>query len=322
MELDPAETKRVTLTEAEAEQRLDVALASLLGCSRRMAQALLDEGEVRTLAGRRLRKGDRASAGTVLCVTLAHEGPALAADPEAASRLHVLHAEAALVIVDKPAGMPTHPLRPGELGTAANGMVALYPELAQVGPSREAGVVHRLDGTTSGLLCFARTQPAYDALRQAFSSGGVHKLYRAIVVGSPPQRFSCTLSIGHTSRSASRARAYEPGQEARAHGALPAETHFEVEERHGDLALVRAEARTGRMHQVRVHAAYAGFPLAGDALYQDEAARVRDHSGATRPCLHAAELELPYPTRRRFVAPLAADLLELLAGAPTPREPG
>src|SRR5262249_8943912 len=190
----------------------------------------------------------------------------------------------------------THPLAPGERGTAANALVARFPELAGVGPPREGGAVHRLDAGTSGLLCFARTPAAYDALRAAFRAGAVEKEYLALCLGDPPQDGGCAPPSGRGGAGARRARVFVDPRAARAHAAPPAETRFAVATRYrSGLALLRVQARTGRMHQVRVHLAHLGFPLAGDRLYQGPDDTARDPTGLARPFLHAARLVLPHP---------------------------
>lgn len=288
-----------------APLRADQFVAHVLGISRRAAQGLCDAGRVRWAAGRRVAKGDRLSVGETLEVAV-DDAPWVAADPTV--RVRVVYADDALVVVEKPAGVPTHPLKPGELGTAANGAAALYPELRGVGPEREAGVVHRLDAGTSGLLVFARTAAAYADLRAAFSGGRVEKTYLALVVGAPPDEGVVRLPIGHAGRSAPRAEVGE------GRGMQHAETEYRVVRRFAPptgrgsahledgkpiteaaFALLEARARTGRLHQVRAHLAAIGFPLAGDADYQDEAARARDTTGLSRPFLHAARLSFAHP---------------------------
>jgi 23S rRNA pseudouridine1911/1915/1917 synthase len=298
-----------------AGRRADVYLAEVLGISRRGAQALVEAGAVR-IGNRRVRKGQVLALGDAVKVAPV-PGEGVVAEPDLA--LPVLFADDLLVVVDKPAGMPTHPLRPGERGTAANALLARYPELAGVGSAREAGAVHRLDAGTSGLLCFARTSAAYEALRSAFREGRVEKEYLALCLGDPPESGGCDLPIGHPTPRAPRARVYADPRKARAHDALPARTQFRVSARYRGCALLSVTARTGRMHQVRVHLAHLGYPLCGDALYQGEAERARDPTGLEHPFLHASGLILPHPRdgrRMRFESPLPRDLRAVLAALP------
>ena len=142
------------LPAAAAGRRLDVVVGEVLGLSRARVKSLFEAGAVR-VDGRRPSKGDRATGGARVEVELAEEAAALV--PEPALALPLLYQDAWLVAVDKPAGLPSHPLKPGETGTIANALVARFPEVAGVGEdAREGGLVHRLDIETSGVLLAAR----------------------------------------------------------------------------------------------------------------------------------------------------------------------
>ncbi|MEZ4366126.1 MAG: RNA pseudouridine synthase [Kofleriaceae bacterium] len=185
-----------------------------------------------------------------------------------------------LIAVCKPAGMPSHPLRAGERGTAAGGIVAWYPECAGVGVDpREAGLVHRLDGDTTGVLVAARDQATWEELRAAFGRGAVHKTYLALTAGAP-RRLRCDAAL---SQRGARVVVDEAD-------GLPASTSFEVLAESEGLAWVRCTAHTGRMHQVRAHLAACGAPLVADLRYGGPP----DPQLATF-VLHAAELTLPRP---------------------------
>jgi len=278
---------------ADAGDRADKVLARHFpDVGRRRLAELFDDGCVR-IAGRRARKGDRVAAGDVLELTrepLAGDALRPAPDDEAAARLAILLERAELVVVAKPAGMPSQPLRAGERGTAANGIAARFPECAALGDDpRDGGLVHRLDIGTSGALVAARTAAAYRALRDAFGAGAVDKQYLAITDGRPVAR-ECDAPLVQRGRRA--AVDHTEG--------LDAHTAFTVERAAGAHALVRCAARTGRMHQVRAHLAYVGAPITGDALY----------GGAPLPgfdgfFLHAARIALPLAG-----APLAVEAPE------------
>jgi 23S rRNA pseudouridine1911/1915/1917 synthase len=170
----------------------------------------------------------------------------------------ILHEDAHLVALGKPAGLPTHPLRPGETGTLANHLAALFEIPRDLGgPAREAGLVHRLDTLTSGLMVAARTAEAYASLRSQFREHLVEKAYLALVTGAPPDDLVVDAPI--ESRRGRRKVTLGRGQ--------PAETGVTVLTRFTGLALVEARTRHGRRHQVRAHLAQAGHPLLGDPLY-------------------------------------------------------
>ena len=279
----------------EAEDRADKALARHFpDAGRRRLARLFDEGRV-TADGRRIKKGDRVAAGDVL--ELASEplsGDALRPqpDPEAAARLEILVERAELIVIAKPAGMPSQPLRAGELGTAASAIAARFPECAALGDDpRDGGLVHRLDIGTSGALIAARTAAAYRALREAFGAGLIDKQYLAITDGRPVAR-SCDAPLAQRGR-----RAVVDHTDG-----LAAYTELAVELASTSHALVRCTARTGRMHQVRAHLAFAGAPITGDELYGGK--RLPGLDGFF---LHAARLALPaLPS----IAPLTVEVPE------------
>jgi 23S rRNA pseudouridine1911/1915/1917 synthase len=150
----------------QAGTRLDRLAAELSGESRHRIVAGIEAGEVR-VDGRRGKKGQPVEAGQRITVELASLAPV----PEPERALQVVHEDPAFVVVEKPAGLPTHPLRPGETGTLAGAVVARYPECVAAGGSeREGGAAHRLDAPTSGLVLFARNRAAWDDLRGQFAA--------------------------------------------------------------------------------------------------------------------------------------------------------
>ena len=279
------------------EGRVDKALAAHFpSAGRRQLSEMFDAGAVR-IRGKRAKKGDRVAAGDV--IELEHEpvsGDALRPAPDPSLDLPVLLERDDMVAIDKPAGIPSQPLRAGELGTVASFVVARWPECAAIGDDpRDGGLVHRLDIGTSGVLIAARTADAYRRLRDAFGSGQVEKHYLALVDGRPVSRESDAplvqrgnhVAVDHTD-------------------GLPAYTQVLVERASASHALVRCIARTGRMHQVRAHLAHVGAPITGDARYGGAA--LPNHEGF---CRHAASVALPdgtieSPLPARFAAALAA----------------
>src|SRR4029077_10968936 len=134
--------------------------------------------------------------------------------------IRIVHADASVVLADKPAGMPSHPLKPGETGTAANALVGRFPELAQVGPSpREGGLVHRLDTDTSGLLLAARTDGAHAQLRAQFTARTVEKGYLAFVAGELHAGGEIALPLAHDPHDTRKVRAASDPEWAAEHGA-------------------------------------------------------------------------------------------------------
>ena len=285
----------------DVADRVDKALARFYpAAGRRQLAQLFADGAVR-VNGRRASKGDRVAVGDTVELTREPvHGTALRPAPDPDVPLVVLAERSELVAVAKPAGVPSQPLRAGELGTMANAIAFRFPECVAIGDDpRDGGLVHRLDIGTSGVLIAARTQDAHRALRAAFGAGMVIKHYLAITDGRPVAR-ECDAPLAQRGK-----RAVVDLAEG-----LPAYTEIAVERTLPGRALVRCIARTGRMHQVRAHLAHVGAPLTGDALYGG--APLPDHDGFF---LHAEHIALPLggdslvvaaPVPDRFSRALAA----------------
>ena len=210
--------------------------------------------------------------------------------------VEVLHADDDIIVVNKPSGIIVHRAPGYPDGTLCDILLKDFPDMAGVGSDERPGVVHRLDRDTSGVMVFARTQHAYLALRRDFENHGrVKKTYLAVLHGTPkPQTGTLNTMIGRKPFDAKRMAVVD-------HNGKTAITHWTVLSKHSGLSLVEFIIETGRMHQIRVHAAHLGHPIAGDSLYGDQ---VRDRHMAhppSRPLLHAVELSFPHPASRRMV---------------------
>ena len=292
---------------ADRTERLDKLVASLFGVSRGRAMEWIAEGRVR-VDGRRTPKGFTVPQGARVSV---ERPPPDQPAPQPELPIRIVHADQCLVIADKPAGMPSHPLKPGEKGTAANALVGRFPELASVGPSaREGGLVHRLDTDTSGLLLAARTEAAHAMLRAQFTARTVEKGYLALAAGELHAGGEIALPLLHDPRDSRKMQAASDPAYAEEHGARPALTTFTPRERRGGFTLLEVEIATGVMHQIRAHLAFIGHPLAGDPLYGGPLL-----PGLSRHFLHAARLGFLHPdgSRARFESPLPAELAQVLA---------
>lgn len=283
-------------------QRLDLFLGEQLKLSRSKVKALLEADAVR-LNGRRAKKGDAVATGQTVSVKELEEAPR-AATAEPSAPLVVLHVDDALVFIDKQAGMPSHPLLPGETGTVANALVARYPECVAAGlDEREGGLCHRLDTETSGVLLAARTRAAWEKMRGAFSGSGADKRYLALVTGPLADEGEIELALSHHGERVRPAAG--GGSDAR-----EAHSRFTVLGRNGEYALVEVQILTGVMHQVRAHLAAVGAPIVGDALYGGRA-----EPGLDRFFLHARSLEITHPVtgqKLKIESPLPAELAAVL----------
>lgn len=223
-------------------------------------------------------------------------------------KLVILHEDPAFLVIEKPAGVPVHAGIKRE-PSLADALRARYPSLSDVGESPERpGIVHRLDKDTSGVLLIARTPDAYAFLKRQFQAHTVRKEYVALVDGVVTESDgSVKLPIARSRRNPLRRTI------ARAGEGKDAETAFRVLERFREHTLLAVFPRTGRMHQIRVHLAHLGFPVAGDPLY-GRRSRGRMLPGLSRQFLHATALTITLPSGRQktFQSPLPDDLARVL----------
>ena len=210
--------------------------------------------------------------------------------------VEILHTDDDIIVVNKPSGLIVHRAPGYPDGTLCDILLKDFPDMAGVGSDERPGVVHRLDRDTSGVMVFARTQRAYLALRREFESHGcVKKTYLAVLHGTPkPQTGTLNTMIGRKPFDAKRMAVVD-------HNGKTAVTHWTVLSKHGGLSLVEFIIETGRMHQIRVHAAHLGHPIAGDSLYGDQVRDRRMARPPSRPLLHAVELSFPHPASRKMV---------------------
>jgi 23S rRNA pseudouridine1911/1915/1917 synthase len=215
--------------------------------------------------------------------------------------LKIVHEDADIIVIDKPAGLVVHPGAGQPDGTLLNGLLAHSPQLAAV---PRAGIVHRLDKDTSGLLVVAKTVEAQADLAKQLAERSMRRIYLAVVQGDPPASGTIDAPMGRDVRSRVRM--------AVTHRGKPARTSFRVVERFGRAALLECRLETGRTHQIRVHLQHIRHPLVGDNVYRRG---TRHGLPFLRQALHAAELTLTHPRSRRVMtwrAPLPRDLKKLL----------
>ena len=286
--------------------RVDLAVSALGGISRAHAQRLLADGRA-LVDGRPRRASDRLRGGERLTIRL---DPV--ADPNLAPEaipLRVVYEDAAMLIVDKPAGMVVHPSAGHASGTLVNALlgrsVARGETLGSISGVRRPGIVHRLDRDTSGLLLVAKTDAAQASLMRQFGAREIEKQYLALVRGQPPaSRGRVEAPIGRDPHDRQRMAVVAGGRDA--------VTEYTLLGSGGGYSLLSLRPRTGRTHQLRAHLAYLELPIAGDRRYGGGPGP----GGLGRQFLHAAGLALVRPldgARLRAWSELPPDLADCLA---------
>jgi 23S rRNA pseudouridine1911/1915/1917 synthase len=301
----PGGTVREEVPGNLAGERLDRVVSMIADVSRSTAAALIAGGHVR-LDGAGAEGKQRLLPGQIVEIDLAGVPVRTGPLADATVELHVVHEDDDVIVIDKQPGLVVHPATGNETGTLVNGLLARYPEIAAVGEPDRPGIVHRLDGGTSGLLVVARNQQAYDHLVDRLRRHLVERSYRALTWGQPASPNGLIdAPLGRDPRN--------PLKVAVVAGGRPARTRYETLEvlERPDLALLACRLETGRTHQIRVHLQAVGHPVVGDPLY----ALRRPTLGLERPFLHAIRLSFEHPRTLRevtFESPLADDLAAVL----------
>ena len=296
--------REIIVDERGHAVRIDAYLPLVIkGVSRRRAQGLIKAGDI-TVNGRRTRKGDSLRAGDAVAVWSQPEIGPWQPLPDPAIAFSVILEEPSFLAVDKPSGIPSVPLEPGEPGTLAGAVAARYPECAALGRSPgDGGLLQRLDRGTSGLVLVARTREAFDRLFKAQRRGELEKTYTALV--SPralplPEVIDAPLTFAGRGRSAV---AVNPS-------GAPARTLIRAVTKVGAYALVEAAIHLGARHQIRAHLAHVDAPIAGDTRYGGP-----EIHGLGRLFLHASRIRAPHPDGGPGIcvdSPLPAELLAVL----------
>ncbi len=302
---DAGPARELVVPEGCSGLRLDQALAVMLPQhSRSRLKGWIDRGLV-TLDGKTPLPRRRLEGGETLVIREAPAEDAVADAPEAIA-LPIVFEDEAILVLDKPAGLVVHPGAGNRSGTLLNALLHHAPALAKL---PRAGIVHRLDKDTSGLMVVAKTLPAQTDLVRQLAARTVARHYLALARGDLVRNVIVDAPLGRHPVQRTTMAIVASGK--------PARTHVDVVERHGATTLVRCRLETGRTHQIRVHLASLGHPLVGDPVYGGRAASLPEAlRGFRRQALHAERLALVHPVTRRvrtWTSPLPRDFAELLA---------
>ena len=299
-------TLRFEIDASLSGERVDTALARLLGISRSVAAELCERGDAQ-ISKRVLSKSDRVNLADVLMVK-----PPVAAEPlrvteTPVDELLVIYQDEDIVVVDKPAGVVAHPTVGFHGPTVAGALLARGIQLSTSGAQERQGIVQRLDVGTSGLMMLAKSELAYSRLKQAFRDRAVQKIYHAIIQGQPdPSEGTLDAPIGRHPKAEFKFAIVEGGK--------PSITHYKTLELFPASTLCEVNLETGRTHQIRVHFSAFKHPLLGDTMYGADP-KLAKSLGLSRQWLHAKELGFEHPITAKqihLVSEYPADLAVVL----------
>ncbi len=290
-----------------AGQRVDSAAARMTGLSRSRIDDLIADGHLQ-LDGRTVTKSTRVSGGEMLEVSLPEQVASLPVTPREVAGVRIVHDDADIVVIDKPAGVAAHPSLGWDGGSVTEHLAAAGFRISTSGAAERQGVVQRLDVGTSGLMVVAKSERAYTLLKRAFRDRTVDKVYHALVQGFPdPHVGTIDAPIGR-----------HPGHDwkmAIVDGGRHSVTHYDTLEVFRGATLLEVHLETGRTHQIRVHCQAIGHPCVGDPLYGSDPVLAR-RLGLERQWLHAVELGFEHPGTGepvRFSSPYPDDLAAAVA---------
>lgn len=296
---------KLRATPDDVGLRLDVWLTRRLpDLSRSRLQMLIKHGDI-TMGGKAVRPHAKVTEGLEVDVDIPPAVPVELAGEDIP--LEILYEDSDIIVINKPAGLVVHPAAGHASGTLVNALLHHCGDLAGIGGELRPGIVHRLDKDTSGAMVAAKNEPAMAGLVDQFKQGQVRKEYLALVCGKPvPASGTVKTLIGRSPHDRKKMSA-KP-----ATGRM-AVTHYQTQESWKEVSLLRVRIETGRTHQIRVHVAHIGHPVAGDRQYGRRQPALP--APVTRQMLHAETLAFRHPRTGKpleFRAPLPADMKSLL----------
>lgn len=302
------QVRTLEIPEGLDGERVDVALARALGFSRTMIAAAAERGGI-IVNGKQVDKSARLVAGDLIEIEIIHDankGPQI--DVADLADLQVIYSDEDLLVIDKPLGVAAHPSVGWSGPTVVGILLARGITLSNLAPAERAGIVHRLDVGTTGLMVVAKSDRAYQSLKEQFRSRTVKKIYHAVVQGHPdPTRGTIDAPIDRHPRDEFKFAVVADGK--------PSITHYQTLESFAGATLVEVELETGRTHQIRVHFAALRHPLVGDLMYGADPVFAKS-LGLTRQWLHASRLTFIHPAdgqERTYTSAYPADLASALA---------
>jgi 23S rRNA pseudouridine1911/1915/1917 synthase len=301
-----SDSKLLPVPEGLAGERVDAGLAKLLGLSRSVCADMISEGLV-SQNGKPVSKSDRLMHDAYLEVTMPEPKNRLEIVPVEVEGFKVIYQDEDIIVIDKPAGVASHPSVGWDGPTVPGALLALGIQIATSGAQERQGIVQRLDVGTSGLMTLAKSEIAYSRLKQAFRDRTVHKVYHAIIQGlADPLAGTFDAPIGRHPKAEFRFAVMNDGKHSI--------THYETLAAFPSASLVEVVLETGRTHQIRVHFSAFKHPLVGDTMYGADP-KLAAKLNLDRQWLHAKKLSFVHPTKGEtveFESEYPADLAKAL----------
>jgi 23S rRNA pseudouridine1911/1915/1917 synthase len=281
------ERKVLLVPEGLSGERVDAAIARMLGLSRSRVVELIGDGHV-LLDGAAIGKSDRVSVGSMLEVELSDQPPVATVRPEEVEGVVIVYDDDDIVVIDKPVGVAAHPSLGWTGPDVLSHLAGAGFRISTSGVPERRGIVQRLDVGTSGLMVVAKSERAYTILKRAFRSRSVDKIYHALVQGHPdPFAGTIEAPIGRHPKADYKMAVMDGGRHS--------VTHYSTVEAFVAATLLEIKLETGRTHQIRVHMAAIRHPCVGDLMYGADPV-LADKLGLERQWLHAVRLSFTHPS--------------------------
>ncbi|MEY4436551.1 MAG: hypothetical protein RL100_15 [Actinomycetota bacterium] len=287
-----SEIKHLPVPSGLHDSRADAGLAKLMGLSRSAVADLLEQGLV-SQNSKVLSKSDSLIADAMLEVVIVEKRDLLEVVPTEVPGFKIVYQDQDIIVVDKPAGVASHPSVNWRDATVPGALAALGVTITTSGAQERQGIVQRLDAGTSGLMMLAKSELAYSKMKQAFRDRAVHKVYHAVIQGlADPLAGTFDAPLGRHPKSEFKFAVRNDGK--------PSVTHYETIEAFPAASLVEIVLETGRTHQIRVHFSAFRHPLVGDTMYGADP-KLAAKLGLDRQWLHAVRLSFDHPITGKHV---------------------
>ena len=310
------EKRKIIVSKDFNSLRLDQFLkAELPSVSRGYIQKIIKKGNV-LINGNPDKKGDILKEGDVVYIKEVLFPDEVELKPNPHLPIKIIYEDKDIIVIDKPYGIPSHPVDFGETDTVANFLIAKFPEIKNIGEKPlEPGMIHRLDINTSGLMLVAKNRKSFERLKYDQKEGKIKKVYSGLVIGNLEEGGKIETHIAHHPKDERKMKVFASEEDIKKYKARKAVTIFEVSKKYSGYTLLKVRIEKGLMHQIRVHLASIGHPIAGDKLYQTKKFRKLDATNLGRHSLHASGIEFPHPSSGKhikFSSPLPQELEEVL----------